>query len=249
MSVFKLLFLFFSFVLLSCSSSQKVIRVFIAGDSTAQGYDTTKTLQRGWGQCLEGYFDSKVQVVNLAKAGRSSGSYINEGRWDTLIANVKKGDFVMIQFGHNDTSKNPERYVSPEGYVQNLLRFCNETRAKKAHPIILTSIVMREFKNDTLKTLRPHFAEYVGLARQTAEKIGVPLIDLNKMTADTVRALGDEASKKLYFWVKEGESPNPKEVKQDDTHLCQPGACLYAGYVAASIRKQHLKPLSLHLKK
>jgi lysophospholipase L1-like esterase len=239
----------FALAFLSCSTSQRVTRVFIAGDSTAQGYDTARTLQRGWGQCLESYFDGKIQVVNLAKAGRSSGSYINEGRWDTLIAQVKKGDYVMVQFGHNDTSTKPDRYVSPEDYKQNLTRFCHEAKARKAHPVILTSIVMREFRNDTLMALRPHFAEYVGLARQTAKEIGVPLIDLNKMTTDTVRALGDEASKKLYFWVKEGESPNPKEVKQDDTHLRQAGANLYAGYVAASIRKQGLKPLSKHLKK
>jgi len=235
-------------VLSSCSSSQKMIQIFIAGDSTAQGYDTTRTLQRGWGQCLSPYFNDKVKVVNCARAGRSSGSYINEGRWDSLIVKVRKGDWVMIQFGHNDTSSKPERHVSPEDYMKNLIRFSNEVRAKKAHPIILTSIVMREFKDGELVSLRPHFTEYVGLARQAAEKAHVPLIDLYLETSTLVKTLGDDASKKLYFWVAEGESPNPKEVKQDDTHLRSEGAVIYSGFVAKGIREQKLKPLSRYLK-
>ena len=233
----------------SCTSSQKLTRIFIAGDSTAQGYDTTRTLQRGWGQYLGSYFDKKVEVVNLAKAGRSSGSYINEGRWDSLIVKVHKGDWVLIQFGHNDTSTKPERHVSPEDYQKNFIRFCDEVRAKKAHPIILTSIVMREFKDSVLVSLRPHFTEYVGLARQAAKTAKAPVIDMYQKTSDLVRSLGDEPSKKLYFWVAAGESPNPQEVKQDDTHLRQPGAYQYAGFVAEGIREQNLKPLVNHLKK
>lgn len=237
----------FLLALYSCSSSQKLTRIFIAGDSTAQGYDTTRTLQRGWGQYLGSYFDKKVEVVNLAKAGRSSGSYINEGRWDSLIVRVHKGDWVLIQFGHNDTSTKPERHVSPEDYQKNFIRFCDEVRAKKAHPIILTSIVMREFKDSVLVSLRPHFTEYVGLARQAAKTAKVPVIDMYQKTSDLVRSLGDEPSKKLYFWVVAGESPNPQEVKQDDTHLKQPGAFKYAGFVAEGIKEQNLKPLVKHL--
>lgn len=233
----------------SCSSTKKLTRIFIAGDSTAQGYDTIRTLQRGWGQYLDGYFDASVEVVNLAKAGRSSGSYIQEGRWDTLISKVRKGDWVIIQFGHNDTSTKPERHVSPEDYQKNFIRFCNEVRAKKGHPIIVTSIVMREFKDGELVSLRPHFLEYVGLAREAAKKAGAPLIDLYQKSADLVRSMGDEPSKSLYFWVKAGESPNPEEVKQDDTHLRQPGASRYAGFVVEGMREQKLKPLVRHLKK
>jgi lysophospholipase L1-like esterase len=235
--------------LCACSSTQKLTRIFIAGDSTAQGYDTTRTLQRGWGQYLGTYFDKRVEVVNLAKAGRSSGSYINEGRWDSLIVKVRKGDWVLIQFGHNDTSTKPERYVSPEDYQKNFIRFCDEVRAKKAHPIILTSIVMREFKDSVLVSLRPHFTEYVGLAKDAAKTANAPCIDIYQKTSELVRSLGDEPSKKLYFWVKAGESPNPEEVKQDDTHLRQPGAYQYAGFVAEGIKEQHLKPLVKYLKK
>jgi lysophospholipase L1-like esterase len=235
--------------LASCSSTRKLTHIFIAGDSTAQGYDTTRTLQRGWAQYLGTFFDNSVEVVNLAKAGRSSGSYIREGRWDTLMTKVKMGDYVFIQFGHNDTSTKPERHVSPEDYLKNFDRFCKEVRAKKAHPVILTSIVMREFKDSSLVSLRPHFVEYVGLARKAAETAGVPLIDLYAKSSELVRSLGDEPSKALYFWVKAGESPNPEEVKQDDTHLRQPGAYRYAGFVAESIREQRIKPLSKHLKK
>jgi len=240
---------FLLLVFVSCSSSQKLTHIFIAGDSTAQGYDTTRTLQRGWGQYLGTYFDKSVQVVNLAKAGRSSGSYINEGRWDSLIVKVQKGDWVLIQFGHNDTSTKPERHVSPEDYQKNFIRFCNEVRAKKAHPIILTSIVMREFKDSMLVSLRPHFTEYIGLAKAAAKTANAPCIDVYQKTSELIRSLGDEPSKKLYFWVKAGESPNPEEVKQDDTHLKYAGAYKYAGFVAEGIREQHLKPLVKHLKK
>ena len=234
--------------LLSFMAPQKKIRIFIAGDSTAQGYDTTKTLQRGWGQCLSGYFNENVEILNHSMAGRSSGSYINEGRWDKLINEISKGDYVLIQFGHNDTSTKPERHVSPEDYQKNLIRFCNEVKAKKGYPIILTSIVMREFENGKLVAKRPHFAEYVELARIAAKNAGVPLIDMNQKSANLVSSLGDEASKELYFWVKPGEGPNPNESKQDDTHLREKGAVAYAGFFAEGVRELKIKPLIKYLK-
>ena len=97
-------------VLLSFQSVPNKVRVYIAGDSTAQSYDTTKTLQRGWGQFLSLYFNDKVEVVNKAKAGRSTKSFQDEGRWAEIVSNIRKGDWVIIQFGHNDTSNKPERH-------------------------------------------------------------------------------------------------------------------------------------------
>lgn len=235
-------------VLLSFTPAQPKIRIFIAGDSTAQTYDVSKTLQRGWAQCLSPYFNENVEVVNRSIGGRSSGSYIREGRWDSLMVRVQPGDYVLIQFGHNDTSTNQDRHVEPADYTKNFLRFCADVRAKGANPIILTSIVMREFTDGQLVVKRPHFAEYVELARQAAKTAGVPLIDMNQKSTDLVRSLGDEASKKLYWWVVAGEAPNPLEAKQDDTHLREEGAVKYAGFVAEGVREQNLQPLVQYLK-
>lgn len=247
----KRFILFFSaLIFISAGIKEKKVRIFIAGDSTAQTYDTTKTVQRGWAQCLQQYFTKKVEVVNLAKAGRSSKSFIDEGRWANLLKQVKKGDYVFIQFGHNDTSKKPERHTDTYQYQQNLIRFCDDVKEKKGKPVIITSIVMRQFdKNGKVVAKRPHFAEYIELAKIAARAADVPCIDLYSKTRDYIQTLGDVDSKKLYFWVKKGESPNPEEVRQDDTHLREPGAVKYAGFVVDDIRELKLKPLIKYIKK
>lgn len=208
------------FVITSCDTHRA--RIFIAGDSTAQGYDTAKTVMRGWGQMLPYYICDGTEVINHAKAGRSTKSFRDEGRWDSLMSQVRKGDWVLIQFSHNDTSTKPERHASPADFRKNLIRFIEETRTKEANPMLLTPLVMRTFHEGNLIDNR--LKTYPGIIREVARQYNTPMIDVNLKTRDLILLLGDEESKNLY-------------VPNDDTHTCEAGARAVAGIVAEGLKE------------
>ena len=229
-------------VLLAAVPASAQHRLFVAGDSTAQTYDPANTVMHGWAQDLQPLFNAdSLVVVNHAIGGRSSGTFIAEGRWQKIVDELQPGDWVAIQFGHNDTSPNRQRYVAPEQYKANLQRMCREAREKGAHPMILTSIVMRTWFDGRLEDRRNHFQEYIQLARDAAKEIDVPLIDMNVLTSAIVIYLGDDASKELYFHVKAGDHPKITADKADDTHLRAAGAQLYAKLFAGEIARQRIQ--------
>ena len=144
----KLTLLLGLFFLLSAFKADKpVITIFMIGDSTMANKSLTGgNPERGWGQMLPGYLSEEIRVDNHAVNGRSSKSFIDEGRWEKVISQVKKGDYVFIQFGHNDEKSDPERYTAPGStFDENLKRFVNETRAKGGIPVLFNSIVRRNF--------------------------------------------------------------------------------------------------------
>ena len=217
LSIFSLL------LIIGTGSDTHKTRIFIAGDSTAQGYDTTKTVMRGWGQILPSLlYSDDVEVLNHAKAGRSTKSFRAEGRWDSIMNQVQKGDWVLIQFSHNDTSVKPERHSSPEDFKKNLIRFVEETRAKGANPMLLTPLVMRTFYEGNLIDNR--LKTYPGIVREVARTHKVPMIDINLKTRDLILSLGDEKSKDLF-------------VPDDDTHTREAGARAVARYVAEGLQE------------
>lgn len=222
MKTFFILLLASMLALTGCESTSSAKRIFIAGDSTAQGYDTTKTTMRGWGQILPSLLPEDVEVVNCAKAGRSTKSFREEGRWDSIMNRAQAGDWVLIQFSHNDTSTKPERHASPEDFRNNLIRFIEETRAKEANPLLLTPLVMRTFHERNLIDNR--LKTYPGIIREVARTYSVPMIDVNLRTRDLVLLLGDENSKGLY-------------VENDDTHTCEAGAEAVAKFVAEGLKE------------
>ncbi|MFV0470481.1 MAG: rhamnogalacturonan acetylesterase, partial [Paludibacteraceae bacterium] len=180
---------FFSVILLfivtAFSSSNKKIKIFIAGDSTAQTYKEERDgLIKGWGQMLSLFLDNDVEVVNHAMGGRSTKTFLNEGRWDKLLSEVRKGDYVFIQFGHNDASTKPERHASYADFHDNLLKMINDVRAQKAHPVLLTSIVMRTFVKGNLVDDR--LKGYPVVMRQLGKEYDVPVLDINQKTKDFV---------------------------------------------------------------
>ena len=235
-------------VLLSALPAAAQHRLFVAGDSTAQTYDPAQTVMHGWAQDLQPLFDAdSLIVVNHAIGGRSTGTFIAEERWAKIVADLQPGDWVAIQFGHNDTSPNMQRYVAPEQYKANLERMCREAREKGANPMILTSIVMRTWFDGRLEDRRNHFQEYIQLARDAAKEMDVPLIDMNVLTSALVMFLGDEASKALYFHVKAGDHPKITADRQDDTHLREAGAVAYAHLFAGELARQRI-PLAKWLK-
>jgi lysophospholipase L1-like esterase len=226
---------FLSIILLVSSTSYgaKKTKIFIAGDSTAQTYDTTKTVMRGWGQLLPSFFTDGVEVVNYAIGGRSTKSFRDEDRWDKIINQISKGDWIIIQFAHNDTSTGPERHTSPEDFRENLIRFINETHAKKANPLLLTPLVMRTFQEGNLVDNR--LKTYPSIIREVAQTYNVPIIDINVKTRDLILLLGDEKSKDLY-------------VLGDDTHTCETGAREVVRFISEGIKNLKLKGLYKQVK-
>lgn len=234
-------------VLSAFKTNEPKTTIFIAGDSTAQSYKEEKDgLIKGWGQMLPLFLTDDVRVVNHAMGGRSTKTFINEGRWDKLLSEVKKDDYVMIQFGHNDASTRPERHTSYEDYKKNLEKFVNDVRAKKATPILLTSVVMRTFQKGNLVDDR--LKGYPAITRQVAKEMNVPLIDINLKTRDFITMLGDSASIEYYRWVEPGVDPKKPDGLKDDTHMMQKGATKVASFVAEGIKDLNLKGLSKYVK-
>lgn len=236
------------FLLNTCGDDeQKPLSIFLVGDSTmADKPDPDNNPERGWGQALPLFFNELVTVENHAANGRSSKSFIDEGKWHRVISQVEPGDYVFIQFGHNDQKAyDPNRYANVyTAYRRNLEMMARETRDKGGHPILLSSIVRRKFNDEG--TLIDTHGPYPFVARMVAMENGMPFIDLQQMTEDRVSDLGPDSSKELYLWIEPGEYEMYPEGRFDDTHLNIRGAREVAGMVARSIRDMSL-PLSVYL--
>lgn len=220
------------------SCKQDDVRVFCIGDSTMSYYDVDKMDEqyggddfprRGWAMALAAYLNDKAEVRNEAKSGRSSKSFISEGYWDKVKNEIKKGDFIIIQFGHNDEKKDdPRRYTEPYGeFKENLLKYIKESKALGARPILATPISRRRFNSEG--QLVDTHDDYVNATRDAAKESGVPLIDLNQMTMDYLRKLGPEKSKELFLHIQPGAFKNLPDGMTDDTHLSKKGACVVSG--------------------
>jgi len=225
--------------LFTASDSPHVITIFTIGDSTCANKPlSNENLERGWGQALSSYFDSRYVVVdNHALNGRSSLSFRNEGRWNVVLERIKPGDYVLIQFGHNDQKPNPDRHTDPGStFNDQLKQYVEETRAKGGNPVLLTSIIRRKF--DEQGQLVDTHGAYIQAVKDVAAELGVPLIDHNRTSHELVQQLGPEASKRLFMWVEKGSNPAAPEGKQDDTHLRAAGARTMARMVAEALEAQ-----------
>jgi len=216
------------------------VTVFIAGDSTAANKAENKRPETGWGEQLQKRFDErKLRVDNHAANGRSTNTFISEGRWQALIEKVKAGDYVLIQFGHNDGSKDKvDRYTPPEDYSRNLERFVAEVRAKGGTPVLLTPVMRRRFDKDG-KFYDVH-GEYPDLTRRVAAEQKVVLIDMHRMSEKVLVKYGPEESRKLFLQLKEGENPNYPDGVEDNTHFSPFGADLMAALAVEGFREQKL---------
>lgn len=245
-NVFSGAVLFLSILLFSAATTRPVT-VFLIGDSTCANKTAEARPETGWGEKLGDFFTDKVRIANHAVNGRSTKSFRSEGRWDKVLSQVHKGDFIFIQFGHNDEKlEDPKRGTTPDEYADNLRRYVKEAQELGAHPVILTPVVRRRFGSDG--KLTPSHGEYPASARRVAEELNVPMIDMEQKTAKLVQEYGEEGSKKLYMYVSREDYPNLKTDKKDGTHTCELGAVKFAGLVAEGIRELELRPLILYLK-
>lgn len=201
------------------------ITIHAIGDSTmADKPQPDENPERGWVQMFSGLLTKGVTVKNHAVNGRSTRSFINEKRWDSVCHELKKGDYVFIQFGHNDQKENdPDRYTNPHtAYRQNLIRFIKESRDKEAIPVLFTSIARRNFNEHG--TLVDTHGAYPLEMRLVAQEYDVPLIDLQYLTEQLEESYGVEASKKLHLHYRPHEISYYLEGKVDNTHLSVFGA-------------------------
>jgi len=219
---------------------KKKIKIFLAGDSTIALKETKAYPETGWGMPFVNFWDSSVTVVNRAKNGRSTKTFLSEGLWKSIMDEAKEGDYVIIQFGHNDESKTKqERYATPDTFKMNLTRFITETRAKKATPILFTPVSRRKFDNDG-NPVETH-QEYSALTREVAKEQHVLFIDLDEKSRALYQKFGIENSKLLFLQLQPGEHPNYPEGKDDNTHFNELGARLIAQIVLTELKGLNLE--------
>ena len=214
-----------SFVL----TADKAKTIFIAGDSTAAERDTSNNNQeRGWGQMLQDYFNKNFVVVdNRARGGRSSKSFIDEGRWDEILKVMKKGDYAIIQFGHNDGVEDEARHTDPGStFEEYLTKYATDTIQHGGIPILMSPVSRRWWKNGKLVD---SFGGYREGAKNVATKLKVHYVDANAITTELINSLGDEGSKKL-FMISAG--------KNDNTHFTIQGATIVAKLLAEAVIKE-----------
>ena len=229
----KLLIFTISIILLGFYQ-QPTPTIYLAGDSTMAEKLPEKRPETGWGEKLHLYLTDNIKIDNRAKNGRSSKSFISEGRWKTIVDTLKEGNYVFIQFGHNDESPSKgDRYSTPDEFKTNLKKYVNETREKKAIPVLLTPVVRRRF-DENGNFYRSH-GEYPDLVRAVAEELNVPLIDVQKKSEELLKELGEEKSKELFLILKPGVSKNYPEGNEDNTHFNDYGAKIIASLVAEEI--------------
>ena len=215
-------------------------RLFLIGDSTMADKPLVDNPERGWGQVFPMFFDRSVTIENHAKNGRSTKSFIKEGRWQIVLDRLQKGDYVFIQFGHNDEKKEDStRFADPQtDYRKNLLKFVHETRSKNANPVLLTPVSRRRFDNEG-KAVETHH-EYSEVVRTIAKEEQVPFIDLDAKSMAMFGQAGVEASEKLFLWVPAGKYKALPNGRQDNTHFTFAGAIKVAGLVVSGIKELHL---------
>ncbi|MBP8975922.1 MAG: hypothetical protein KBG83_04300, partial [Bacteroidetes bacterium] len=224
------------------------IRIFLIGDSMVAEKPLVDNPEHGWGQMLPMFFTKNVTVYNYARNGRSTKSFITEGQWKIVHDQLKPGDYVFIQFGHNDAKKeDPCRYVPAKpDYKENLRKFIREAREKQAIPILLTPVTRYDF-NKRGELIATH-SEYPAAMKEVATEENVPLIDVFEKSKELVGGLGGEKSRPLYLaGVQNGQFRNWNK-KKDHTHFTRIGAFQMAQIVVDGIKKIKL-PLAKELVK
>lgn len=237
----KLIYLFPMLLLLTAFNLpvQDKLTIWLIGDSTISIKDKKAYPETGWGMPFVNFFDSTVVVENRAKNGRSTRTFLEEGLWKPVTENLKAGDYVLIQFGHNDEVTTKASYTNELEFAANLKRYIRESRAKKAIPVLLTPVARRSF-DENGKVLETHLV-YAELVRKVAREEKTPLIDLDKDSQLLLQQFGVVGSKYLFNHLAPLEHPNYPDGKEDNTHFNEYGARKMAELVLEGIRLQHLE--------
>jgi lysophospholipase L1-like esterase len=231
----KISFLFGFFALMIFNfSEKKKIKLWMIGDSTMSIKEKKAWPETGWGMPFVNFWDSTVTVDNRAKNGRSTRSFMTEGLWKSVTDELAEGDYVFIQFGHNDEVPTKKTATTPEEFKTNLIKYVTETRDKKVIPVLLTSVARRKF--DSTGKLESTHEAYSNVTRAVAKETNVLFIDVDKKSQALLQEMGVEASRYLFNQLKPGEHPNFPNGIEDNTHFSELGARKAAQLVLAEIR-------------
>ncbi len=214
---------------------KKKIKLFLAGDSTCAIKEPKAFPEMGWGMPFVYFWDSAVTVVNKAKNGRSTSSFRDEGLWKQIMDEGGKGDYVFIQFGHNDEVPTKKTYTTEGEFKTNLTNYVKEAREQKMIPVLLTPVARRKF--DANGNIEGTHNVYSQIVREVATAEKALLIDLDIKSQALLQSFGVENSKLLFVQLKKGEHPNYPDGKEDNTHFSELGARLIAQLVLQQIRE------------
>lgn len=217
------------------------------GDSTMADKDISNgNPERGWGMVLENFFDDSVRVINYAKNGRSTRSFVDQGLWDVVKANMRAGDYLFIQFAHNDQKVGKagtyaEAWTDYQDYLRMFIRTAREIGAT---PVLCTSVARRHFKNNILDT--ETLGEYPEAMKAVAKETGTVLLDMESATIEWLSKAGDLASRPYFMWVEPGTCAAMPAGKQDNTHSNARGARRNCD-IACGMIKAQIPELAKHL--
>ncbi len=244
--------------------AQEKLNVILAGDSTVANYNSKVRPLAGWGEFLPYCFGEQVKIINYATGGASTRTFRDWGKWGTVMKTAQKGDYIFIQFAHNDEKSHTiKKYTDPDiAYQDNLKKYIKEARAIGAIPVLITPPVRLGYDKKTGKLKETHIQSlwhapegtrqtsttYHDAMRKVAQETNTPLLDLNKISREKIEALPSyEIMKTYYRFVKPGHKNYPKGIK-DITHFSVKGAALMAKCLASEMRRTNI-PIAKYLKK
>jgi len=230
-------------VVLACTAfvfpPKKKIKIWLIGDSTMSIKQVKAYPETGWGMPFVQFWDSTVIVDNRAQNGRSTKTFLAEKRWQPVMDSMQPGDYVFIQFGHNDEVPTKASYTTEAEFQTNLIRYISDTKKKNATPVLITPVARRKF--DSTGKIEGTHEVYSAIVRQTARENNIALIDLDRKSQELLQQWGVEKSKYLFNFLATGEHPNYPEGKEDNTHFSELGARVMAELVLAEIKNLHLE--------
>ena len=212
--------------------------LYLVGDSTMSKKEVSAYPETGWGMPFVHFFNSSLKIENHARNGRSTRTFIQEGRWETILEKLEPGDFVFIQFGHNDEVQTKPRSTKPEEFQMYLRQYVEDSRSAGATPVLLTPITRRKF--DEEGNPQETHKEYSALMREVADSMDVALIDMDRKSQKLMGEVGAEASKLLFLQLKSGQHPNYPEGIIDNTHFSETGARMIAELVLEGMQELDL---------
>jgi len=214
--------------------AKKKIKILMAGDSTMAVKQPRTFPETGWGMPFVYFWDSSITVINKARNGASTKTFIADGMWDSIMQHTEAEDYVFIQFGHNDEVATKKSFTTEDEFSNNLIKFISDVKAKNAVPVLLTPVARRKFgSNGQIEGTHEVYSEIV---RRVAAKEKVLLIDLDKKSQALYQQFGMERSELLFLHLQKGEHPNYPEGREDNTHFSELGARLIAELVLHEIK-------------
>lgn len=209
--------------------------IYMIGDSTMRYNNFLRYPQTGWGQTLELFVQENITIKDYAENGRSTKSFLDEGRFDIIYESLKPGDYVICQFGHNDEKDDAKRYTAPfTTYVKNLEYYANKTKEKDANIVFATPITRHKFENGVC--VNTH-GEYPRAMLEFCKKNGYTCIDLNHLTMAHYTTIGEEESKKYHMIFPENTYKNYPIAKDDHSHLVYEGALMVCELFVRALAK------------